>query len=280
MRNNFRVTIPLAIVITLLAVIYQRTTGPTYPKKIEVGIEDSNRVTVKFPRSHGGTTNAPIEIPKIEKDMSATITYKRFPTKDEWKTESLKDEGNRLTYELPNQPPAGKLIYFIDANIKGQGQKIASEKEPIFIRFKGDVPNYILAPHIFFMFFSMLLSALTFMEALYKTDSFIKIGRITLGCLAFGGLFLGPLVQKYAFGVYWAGFPYDWDLTDNKLLIGVIGWTLGVLLTLKHRRRWPVIAAAVILIGVYSIPHSMRGSQFNYDKGSVETVKTLTTVHH
>lgn len=273
MKHNFKVTIPLAIVITLLAVIYQRTTGPTYPKKIEVGVEDSNKLTVKFPRSHGGETNAPVEIPKIEKDMNATITYVRYPTNDEWKTASLKDEGNRLTFELPNQPPAGKLMYYLNLNIKGKTQNIASVDDPIFIRFKGEVPTYILAPHIFFMFFSMLLSALAFMEALYNTESFVRIGRATLGCLMFGGLFLGPLVQKYAFGVYWAGFPYDWDLTDNKLLIGVIGWVLGVLFTLKAKKRWPVFAAAVILIGVYSIPHSMRGSQFNYNKGHVETVR-------
>lgn len=271
MKNNFKVTIPLAIVITLLAVIYQRTTGPTYPKRVVVGVEESNTITVKLPRSQGGVVGAPIEIPKIEKGMSGRVVYKRYPTNDEWVSIPLKDEGNRLTFELPNQPPAGKLIYYIDLTIKGQSQKIASEAEPIYIRFKGDVPTYILAPHIFFMFFSMLLSALALLEALYFTDSFVKIGRITLGCLMFGGMFLGPIVQKYAFGVYWAGFPFDYDLTDNKLLIGVIAWWIGIIFTLKKKRRLPVILAAAVLIAVYCIPHSMQGSEYNYEKGKVIT---------
>lgn len=273
MKHNVKITIPLAIVITLIAVIYQRTTGPTYPKKVQIGVEENHMITAKLPRSHGGETDAPLEVPKVEKEMTGTITYKRYPTNDEWVTTNLKDEGNFLTFNLPHQPPAGKITYFLNLNIKSKTQKIASIDDPIFIRFKGDVPTYILAPHIFFMFFSMLLSALALVEALYNTESFQKIGQATLGCLAFGGMCLGPLVQKYAFGVYWAGFPYDWDLTDNKLLIGVIAWTLGVLFSFKTKRRVPVILAAIVLIGVYSIPHSMRGSQFNYKEGQVQTVR-------
>ena len=88
--------------------------------------------------------------------MSGTITYKRYPTNDSRSTLPLKDEGNRLSFELPNQPPAGKLTYYLNLKIKGQEQKIASEQEPIFIRYKGDVPTLILAPHIFFMFLSII----------------------------------------------------------------------------------------------------------------------------
>ena len=84
-------------------------------------------------------------------------------------------------------------------------------------------------------------------------------------------MILGPLVQKYAFGVYWAGFPFDWDLTDNKLLIAVIAWSIALILNIKKRNRFVTIIAAIVLIGVYSIPHSMQGSQYNYDQGKVET---------
>ena len=71
MKNNYKISIPLAIVITLIAVIYQRSTGPTYPKKFDIGHTDE-KITVKFPRSHGGETNAPVMIPVTEKGMSAT----------------------------------------------------------------------------------------------------------------------------------------------------------------------------------------------------------------
>jgi hypothetical protein len=271
-NNNFKISIPLAIVITLIAVIYQRATGPTYPKRIE--LNDGNQVIkVKLPRSHGGKTDAPVELPKLTQNMTAKMIYKRFPTKDAWQEKMFTDEGNRLIFNLAHQPPAGKFIYAIEVNYGEKTQMISSKTDPVMIRFKGAVPTYILAPHIVCMFLSMLLSVVALFEAIFRTESYKTIGRVTLGCLMLGGMILGPIVQKFAFGVYWAGFPYDWDLTDNKLLIGVLAWVMGVGLTIKNKKRWPTIVAAIVLFAVYSIPHSMMGSQYDYDKGEVTTDK-------
>ncbi len=267
MKHNFKVNIPIAILITLIAVIYQRGTGPTYPKKFKVMDHK-----MKLLRSHGGETNAPIEIPKITENTTATVTYKRYPTNDEWTTAPLTAEGNMLKFGLPNQPPAGKLKYFIEMNIDGKKEFLGTEADPIIIRYKGEVPTAILAPHIFFMFFSMLLSVLAALEALRKNEeSFYMLTKATVFCLAVGGLILGPIVQKYAFGVYWAGFPFDWDLTDNKLLVAVLAWGTAFALNWKKRNRYATIVAACVLIAVYSIPHSMQGSEYDYDKGKVTT---------
>lgn len=272
MKNNFKVTIPLAIIITLAFVIYQRATGPTYPKrfKIQVGEE---KVTVKLLRSHGGDTDALIKIPKLSEDMAGTITYRRFPTNDLWIEHSLKEENEMLVASLPHQPPAGKLQYFVHLTVGGQEQKLGSQEDPIFIRFKGDVPSWILGPHIFFMFFSILLSMLALLEVLFKTKSYYKIGLATTFCLLFGGMFLGPIVQKYAFGVYWAGFPIGYDLTDNKLLIGVVFWVLACLINWRKKAPWAIVVASIVLLMVYAIPHSMMGSQYNYESQQVETAR-------
>lgn len=270
MRHSFKMTIPLALLITLIAVIYQRGTGPTYPKKIKIG-EGEKQITVKFPRSHGGTTDAPIEIPLVSKDMEGRVFYKRFPTNDKWQEADLKKTNNMLTFGLPNQPPAGKIIYYLELYYAGKTQVIHSVKDPIFIRFKGEVPTFVLAPHIFFMFLSMLLAMLAALEALKSGDYVQRITHMTTFSLLFGGMFLGPIVQKYAFGVYWAGFPFDWDLTDNKLLISVIFFTLASIMNWKKQRKAFVYLAAVVLFAMYSIPHSTMGSQYNYDKGQVET---------
>lgn len=227
-------------------------------------------VKVKFPRSHGGETNAPIEVPVVGKDMTGTVTFKRYPTNDSWTTVPLVKEGNFLKFGLPNQPPAGKLMYFLTLNYDGKVQDIGSVEDPIFIRYKGEVPTYILAPHIFFMFLSMLLSALAFFECLFKTSSFVKLSYYITGCLMFGGMVLGPIVQKYAFGVYWAGFPFDWDLTDNKLLIMVIFWSIAAFMNFRKPSRKMSILAGIVLYCMYAIPHSTMGSQYDYEKGSVE----------
>jgi len=80
---------------------------------------------------------------------------------------------------------------------------------------------------------------------------------------------LGPLVQKYAFGEFWTGVPFGWDLTDNKTLIAVFAWILAVVMNHKKERPGYIIAAAVILLLVYSIPHSLFGSELDYATGTV-----------
>jgi len=269
MRHNLKVSLPLAIIITLIAVIYQRSTGPTYPKKFKIG---TNRdITVKFLRSQGGTVNAPVEVPAIEGIKDVELSYKRYPTHDDWTTLNLEKSGNLFKGELPAQPAAGKITYFLKINYGDSVQELGSKDDPIYIRYKGEVPTYILAPHIVSMFMSMLLSVVALFEAIFRTKLYKKVGRITLGFLMFGGMFLGPIVQKYAFDVYWAGFPFDWDLTDNKLLIGVLVWLFAVVMSLKSERRWPTILAACTLFVVYSIPHSMQGSEYDYEQNKIIT---------
>lgn len=270
MKNFFKITIPLAIIITLGAVIYQRSTGPTYPKKFRIGPSEE-RVLVKFPRSQGGTIDALVEIPVLSDQMSAGLTFKRFPTNDEWTTIPLLKEGNVMAARLPNQPPAGKLTYFVTVNAPWGVENLGSMDNPIIIRYKGEVPIWILGPHVFFMFLAMLLSNLSGLEAIKRTQSAVSVGRLAFASLFIGGMILGPIVQKYAFDVYWAGFPFDWDLTDNKLLIGVIFWAIAFFSNLKKPRYLTLVLAAIVLIGVYSIPHSMMGSQYNYEAGKIET---------
>ena len=82
---------------------------------------------------------------------------------------------------------------------------------------------------------------------------------------------MGPVVQKIAFGELWTGIPFGYDLTDNKTLIMWIVWVLACGLFLWKRvqsekvLRLSVILAALVMIVVYVIPHSLRGSELNYD---------------
>jgi hypothetical protein len=82
-------------------------------------------------------------------------------------------------------------------------------------------------------------------------------------------MILGPLVQKYAFGELWTGIPFGWDLTDNKTLIAFAFWVLAVWMNRKKARPGYTVLAAIVLLLIYSIPHSMFGSQLNYDTGTV-----------
>jgi hypothetical protein len=269
--NNIKLSLPLAVLITLVAIIYQRTTGPTYPKKVKISHSAGN-VTLRLLRSYGGAGDAPIVLPLSNEKFSAKMFYRRFPTKDKWSQKDFKNTDGVLSVDLPHQPPAGKIQYYIELNEKGNKEfKIALREDPIIIRFKGDVPVWVLGPHIFFMFIAMFCSSWTFFEAFSSTVLTRKLTFITTGCLAFGGMVLGPIVQKFAFGVYWAGFPFGYDLTDNKLLIMAIFWLAATVMNLKKTHKWTPILAGLILIAMYAIPHSTMGSQYNYEAQKVET---------
>ncbi len=77
-------------------------------------------------------------------------------------------------------------------------------------------------------------------------------------------------MQQYAFGALWTGFPFGYDLTDNKTLIMWIVWAVacavvGWKTTWNERlARAIVLLATVVMLVVYLIPHSLRGSELDY----------------
>jgi hypothetical protein len=260
-------TILFALLITLLTAYYQRATGPTYPKRGEVTI-NGVAYDYKLLRSHGGETDAQIAVTIPDTSVHPVLKWRRFKAGDDWTAIPMQRNGDQLEAMLPNQPPAGKLEYFIELH---QGAKILTmpEKESVVIRFKGDVPGTVLVPHILFMFIAMLMSNAAAIEAVRKGGHHYRYALIATGFLLIGGMILGPVVQKFAFGEYWTGFPWGYDLTDNKTLIAMIAWALAVWRG-KNVRGW-IIGAAVVLLLVYSIPHSMFGSELNYETMQVET---------
>jgi uncharacterized BrkB/YihY/UPF0761 family membrane protein len=83
--------------------------------------------------------------------------------------------------------------------------------------------------------------------------------------LILGGLIFGPIVQKFAFGAFWTGIPFGYDLTDNKTLIAFLFWLIPFFYRNKPETfsKFVIIAAIVTLI-VFLIPHSLFGSELDY----------------
>jgi len=257
----------LAIVITLSAAYYQRKTGPTYPKQINVTLGGKAYI-FHLLRSHGGSDDMPVTLIIPDNRVTGYVVYKRFPTAEPWDTTPMTRQGDTLSALLPHQPPAGKLAYRI--LLKTPNEDIAIPAgDPVVARFKGSVPAGILIPHILFMFTAMLLSTLAGLMAIWKIGAYKKYAWTTLILLLIGGGILGPLVQLHAFGAYWTGIPFGWDLTDNKTLIAIVFWLFACLSIRKKDRYWTVVLAAIVLILVYSVPHSMFGSQYDYNTGDV-----------
>ena len=254
-----------AIVITLSSAVYQRMTGPTYPIRGKVVLENSE-ISFKLLRSETTDRDAPIRL--IVKDTSITgyVQYKRFRSHDEWTRRPLLRTGDTLQTFLPRQPAAGKIMYFVYLN-REEITLSLTEKEPVVLRYKGPVPAIVLIPHVLIMFLAMFFSNRTALEALDSAGRPKRLMLLTIAFFFVGGLILGPIVQKFAFGEYWTGIPFGHDLTDNKTLIAMLGWFFAWFTNRKNRiNRFSIILAAVLLLAVYLIPHSVLGSELDYTK--------------
>lgn len=259
----------IAFIITITAAIYQRSTGPTYPAKKNI-ILDGKEYQFKLVRSHTINKDFFVTLKNADEKLKGTVIYRRYPTQDEWQEAPFMREEYNLRAKLPLQPPAGKLEYYLSLNYNEEVIMVAEEK-PIIIRFKGNVPAAFMIPHILAMFLAMMFSSYTGILAAFNNPQFREYAKWTFLLLFIGGMILGPIIQKYAFGAFWTGWPFGQDLTDNKTLIAIFFWGAAILLNLKNKRNWIVIVAAIVLLAVYSIPHSLRGSELNYETGKVVT---------
>ena len=246
----------LAIVITLVLSVYQRMTGPTYPKRMTVELKGES-YKIKLPRS-GVQHDEMVTLKGIPSDVSSQIHYRRYPSADEYTTANFVWVDSAWQTVLPVQPVAGKLQYYITID----GKDYAAD-EPVVIRFRNDVPASILIPHILLMFAAMLFAVYTFLLVVTRRKYSLWL-KITIGTLFVGGFILGPLVQHAAFGPWWAGFPYGTDLTDNKTLISFLFFIVA-LATLRWKyNKWVVVLAVLVMIVIFSIPHSTYGSEYDY----------------
>jgi hypothetical protein len=258
----------LAVSLTAVAMVYQSLNGPTKPKRIELWLNDSQIYNFKLPRSHGGKTNCLVELKVPDVKVSGEMFFRRYPTNEHWQQIRMIRVGDKLAAFLPCQPPAGKLEYYL---VFRQGQEIfrIPAGEHVVIRFRGDVPAWVILPHALLMFIAMLLSNVTFFLILFNMKQYRLFGMITLAALFVGGMVFGPMVQKYAFGQYWTGFPYGLDMTDNKTLIAFIFWCIAVMANMKKDRKLLVVLAALVMLVIFTIPHSAKGSELDPETGKI-----------
>lgn len=257
----------IAVIITLVSAIFQRTTGPTYPVRGHILI-DADIVHYKLLRSADDTGDAIILFQGAGVAVNGKLSWRRLNSTDESKTVPLQRRSGNLAAVIPRQPASGKVAYQIALWGK-DGRPVELTSEPVVIRFKGHVPGFVLLPHILFMFFSMLFATRAGIEALARGDRARRLAWWTAWTLLLGGIILGPVVQKYAFGAFWTGWPFGHDLTDNKTAFAMLFWIIALWRSRNNKdaRGWFMTASAVQFL-VFMIPHSVLGSEMDYTKRS------------
>lgn len=253
----------LAVVITLSSAVYQRMTGPTHPLRGRTEIAGVE-VAYRLLRSAETTEDCRVGVRVSDPDVKGRLVYRRYPTEDPWTSTPLTREGERLYGYLPRQPAAGKLAYKVILIVDGTDHVLTGE-DPLIFRFKDPVPDVALIPHIIIMFLAMLVSTRAGLAALDSRSNPRRFALWAAALMFVGGLIFGPIVQKYAFGVYWSGFPFGTDLTDNKTAVAMVAWVAALIAGRKNRpaRPW-VLAASVVTLIIYLIPHSLLGSELDY----------------
>ncbi len=253
----------LAVLLMLVAAAWQRRTGPSYPLRGDL----PTAARFELPRSHETTSGAPVSVPAVR--PAGELLWRRYPTAEGFASIPLGRRGDSLTATLPAQPPAGKVEYYVVLHEVSATPAVlrVPAREAAVLRYRGPVQPAVLVVHVLLMFLAMLVAVRAGLGAAAGRNE-PRLAALALVGFTLGGLLLGPIVQKQAFGAYWTGVPWGWDLTDNKTLIMWAAWLMACLAPLRRPplRRPLVLAAAALTLVVYVIPHSMHGSQLEYER--------------
>lgn len=265
---------------TLATFTWQDRTGPTQPLEGVIRTA-SGPVRYVVVRSETIDTGLPIVLlDPVPPGVSGRVEYRRYRSHDAWTAVPMRpgtfdfDRRGRTVSlsgvgaELPGLPErAGKYEILVRvAGPDGVSVSVTGDR-PVYARFKAHVPAWALITHILAIFTSMMFAIRTVLEAAID-GRFRWMVWATLAALLAGAFVLGPLAQWYAFGVWWAGVPFGYDWTDNKVLLSLAAWGFAAWANRGARRsRASVFAAGVVTLLVYFIPHSIFGSEFDYRTG-------------
>lgn len=238
---------------------------------------------VRFLFVRSGTVEVALPVVLIDpvpSGITGRVDYRRFRSNDDWST--LRMRPGTFSFErrgrsssvaglgatLPGLPErAGKYEIFVRI-ADGQGDLVSvTGDRPVYARFKAEVPTWALVAHILAIFVSMTFATRTVLEAAVDGEYRWMLWA-TIASLLAGAFLLGPLVQWYAFGVWWSGIPFGYDWTDNKVLVSLFAWGLAAYVNRGGRRNHRAIyAAGIVTLLVYFIPHSIFGSEYDYRTG-------------
>ena len=255
-----------AFVVTVLLAVFQRMTGPSYPIRGTEALPNGESLSYSLPRSNEGRDELRIALPAPSGATRADLEWRRYPTDEPFQSQPMTASADgEFETRIPPQPAAGKVEYRILLEF-ADGVISIPESEAVVARYRASVPAYVLIPHILAMFLSMLVSSRTLFEVLRPGAPRARgLVLVSMALLVVGGLMLGPIVQKFAFGAYWTGWPFGHDLTDNKTLIAFLAWLPATVLAWRRSStRLAVTLGWVVMMGIFLIPHSARGSQLDW----------------
>ena len=228
---------------------------------------------------HVGAGRQAVRIKVTPSDsITVTLTYIHLRDNVRDNIKMLKGDSEIWEANLPFFNKGERLKYSFVLYRSGKRiLRVPAGDDFYLIKYKGNYSTTVLILHIIFMFCAFLFIIETFLGALgilfsgEEIEYTIRMMRIALSCLFVGGWPLGFILNYQRFGPVWEGFPFGWDITDNKTQIIFIFWLITTFLVWGsffgrgHRRDLiekkqyavAVIISFIITVGLYLVPHSL-----------------------
>jgi hypothetical protein len=250
----------ISFVLMLVMGAWQRVSGPTYPISGTAAVGGS-RFAYRLERTHAGPGDHLVEVP-MQPGMAGTLEWREHAATPAaagaWIPVPMAALPSRpvLAAAIPHHAAAQKVDYRVTLRAAGATATLPAPGTAT-LRFRSEVPAWVLIPHIIAMMGALMLAVRAALECFRREPVLRFLTLRTTSALFLGGFPLGCAVSAYAFGQPWGGFPLGNDATDNKTLIAFVAWLVASVAVFRTRNpRVIVVGAALIMFLVYLVPHS------------------------
>jgi len=247
----------VAVLITLVLSVWQRVSGPTYPIYGHAALA-GHAFGYKLERTHAGAGDHRVVLRPGVPGAIGLLTWREHQPPSAWTQQPMSPEGDALVGALPHHAAGQKVDYRVTLTSGASTVTLPSAPQAT-LRFRSDVPAWVLIPHIVCMLGALLLAVRVALEAFRPQPNLKLLTLRTLSATFLGGFPLGCAVSAYAFGRPWGGFPLGNDATDDKTLLAFLGWVVASVAVFRARNPRPwVIGAAIVMFLAYLVPHSFK----------------------
>ncbi len=270
--------IVLGIVITLVVLAAARRLSRNNPQFLEAekgGVRAAH--TTVFEQVGEGKPVVKISV-EGEDEVVPRVVFKNLSSGGKTPLE-MKNKGPDLwAAKLPDLGKGQRAEYHFEI-YKG-GKKVLRLPEgdgSLLIKYKGHISTPVLALHIVFMFAGFFFVTESFLGAVWirfmgeGTGFTIRMMRAALACIFIGGWPIGFILNYQRFGPVWEGFPFGYDVTDNKTQIIFLFWLIASLLVRgsfyrgdsksdildRNQYTLAVMVCYAVTVILFMVPHSL-----------------------
>ena len=195
-----------ALALMVGAAVWQRLTGPTHPRRGTTAIAGQD-VRWRLLRSSVSGEPFMVALPAPE-GVTGAVHYRRYPTDEPFR--EVRDEPRRAERSWASCRPSPRpgSSSTTSRSRRPPGRSGSPRASPSSCASRATCRPCVLIPHVVTMFVSMMIGIRAALAAALGRPEARRYAWVAVVGIAIGGLVLGPIVQKYAFGAYWTGWPF------------------------------------------------------------------------